>query len=89
MIGWVFTLVIAWHAILLLVLLVFALRAEDLLRRLIAFDALSVVFLSALTVLALHRRDTVYLDIGLVVAMLVFVQTVAAAQLIRRRSIPE
>lgn len=89
MIGWVFSLIIAWHAGLLLLLLVFALRTDDLLRRLMAFDALSVVFLSVLTVLAIHRRDTVYLDIGLVVAMLVFVQTVAAARLIRRRSIPE
>lgn len=89
MIGWIFTVTIIWHAALILVLLLFALRTDHLLRRLIAFDAVSVVFLSALTILAVHRRDTAYLDIALVVAMLVFVQTVAAARLIRRRSIPE
>lgn len=89
MIAWLFTLVIVWHAVLILVLLLFALRSDDLLRRLIAFDAVSVVVLSALTVLAVHRRETMYLDIALVLAMLIFVQTVAAARLIRRRSIPE
>lgn len=85
MLDWIFVPVMAWHAVLLLLLLVQAARAHGLLARLIAFDAASVVFLSALVVLAVERREPVYLEIALVLAMLVFVQTVAAGRLLERR----
>ena len=85
MLDWIFTTVMAWHAMLLLLLLVQAARARGLLARLISFDAASVVLLSALVVLAVERREPVYLEIALVLAMLVFVQTVAAGRLLERR----
>ena len=85
MLDWIFITVMGWHAALLLFLLVRAVRSRALLGRLIAFDAASVVFLSALIVLAAERRETVYLEIALVLAMLVFVQTVAMGRLLEQR----
>ncbi len=75
---------LVWHALLILALLVHAIRVRSACEKLIAFDGLSVVFLSALVFTALARNDPRLLDIGLVVAMLVFAQTVAAARLIAR-----
>ena len=86
MVEWVYALTMVWHAGLILLLLFHALRVRQAVVTLIAFDAVSVVFLSALVVLAAHRRDTLYLDIALVLAMLIFVQTVAAARLLERRN---
>lgn len=76
---------LVWHALLILALLVHAVRVRGACQKLIAFDGLSVVFLSALVFAALARDDPRFLDIALVVAMLVFGQTVAAARLIARR----
>ncbi len=77
---------LVWHALLILALLVHAVRARRASGKLIAFDGLSLVFLSALVFTALARDEPRYLDIALVVAMLVFAQTVAAARLIARRT---
>ena len=85
MLDWIFIPVMAWHAVLLLLLLVHAVRSDALLTRLIAFDTASLVFLSALIVIAIERREAAYLDIALVLAMLVFVQTVAAGRLLEQR----
>lgn len=82
---WIFEALLFWHAALLLLLLVQAARAEDLLTRLIGFDAGSVVLMSGLIVIAVERREAVYLDIALVLAMLVFVQTVAAGRFLEKR----
>lgn len=82
---WIFGGTMIWHAGLLLLLLVQAVRADDLLTRLIGFDAASMVLMSALVVIAVERREAVYLDIALVLAMLVFVQTVAVGRLLEAR----
>ena len=82
---WIFGSLLVWHAALLLLLLVQAARAGDLVSRLIGFDAASVVLMSALIVIAVERREAVYLDIALVLAMVVFVQTVAAGRLLETR----
>ena len=82
---WIFGALLVWHAALLLLLLVQAARADDLVSRLIGFDAASVVLMSALIVIAIERRHAVYLDIALVLAMVVFVQTVAAGRLLEAR----
>ncbi|HUF55780.1 MAG TPA: MrpF/PhaF family protein [Thermohalobaculum sp.] len=81
----IFGALLLWHAALLLLLLVRAARADDLLTRLIGFDAASVVLMSGLIVIAVERREAVYLDIALVLAMLVFVQTVAAGRFLEKR----
>lgn len=85
MLDWVLDLAIIWHAGLILLLLIHAVRAGKLADRIVAFDALSVVFVAALSVLAVRRQEACYLDIALVVATLGFVQTVALARLAERR----
>ncbi len=82
---WIFGFVLVWHAGLLMLLLVQTARAGDLLTRLISFDAASLVLMSGLIVIAIDRLEAVYLDIALVLAMLVFVQTVAASRLLEQR----
>jgi multisubunit Na+/H+ antiporter MnhF subunit len=85
MIFWLFQIVMVWHAVLILLLLLYALGTRKLVDRLIAFDALSIVFVAALSVVGIQRQETYYLDIALVIAMLGFVQTVAAVRLLERR----
>lgn len=85
MIDWIYYLVLVWHAALILPLLLYVLRAEDIADRVLAFDGLATVFVSAFAVLGLHRQEPFYFDIALVVAMIGFVQTVAAARLLEYR----
>jgi multisubunit Na+/H+ antiporter MnhF subunit len=87
MIGWLIDIAIIWHAGLILVLMIYAARAQRLVDRIVAFDALSIVFVVALSALAIRRQEAHYLDIALVVAMLGFVQTLAAARLVERRGL--
>lgn len=81
---WTFNLVLLTHAALILVLLVNTLRARKVVDQLIAFDALSVVSIAVLAVIGIHRQESPYLDIALVVAILAFVQTVAVVRLLER-----
>lgn len=85
MLDWVLDVAIIWHAGLILLLLIHAVRARKLADRIVAFDALSVVFVATLSVLAVRRQEGYYLDIALVIAMLGFVQTVAFSRLAERR----
>lgn len=89
MIGWVFAAIVVWHAILMLLLLFHAVRSREILGTLIAFDAVSLVLLSALIVLAAHRNEVSFLEIALVLALVVFAQTLAAARLLHARNIGE
>jgi multisubunit Na+/H+ antiporter MnhF subunit len=86
MLDWVFLLVVTWHASLILALLLFAVRAKRVVDRIVAFEVLSIVFVAVLAVVGIHRQKAFYLDIALVVAMLGFVQTVAAVRLAERRA---
>ena len=85
MLNWILDLTMAWHAGLILLLVVHAVRAQQLVQRIIAFDALSVVFVAALSVLAVRRQEGYYLDIALIIAMLAFIHIVAATRLAERR----
>lgn len=89
MIGWVFTVVMVWHAVLVLVLLVHVARSRRLATKLVAFDGVSLVLISALVMLSAHRGDVLFIEIGLVLAMLMFAQTVAVARLLRARRLVE
>lgn len=82
MIDWGFRLVLIWHAVLILLLLVHSVRTRQLMRRIVAFEALSVVFVSALVVLGLLRQEAHYFDIALLTAMLAFVQTIAVVRFV-------
>lgn len=86
---WVFALVMSWHAVLLLLLLVHAVRSRRLVHKLVAFDAVSLVLVSGLVVLSAHRGEVLYLEIALVLAMLAFAQTLAVARLLRERKVEE
>ncbi|MGF1627796.1 MAG: monovalent cation/H+ antiporter complex subunit F [Alphaproteobacteria bacterium] len=83
---WLFQLVMVWHALLIMMLLLYAMTTPRVIDRLVGFDALSIVFVAALSIVAIERRDPFYFDIALIVAMFGFVQTVAAARLLERRS---
>lgn len=82
---WIFQLVLAWHAGLILLLLLYTARVQDDIRRLVGFDALSIAFVSALIIVGLHRQAPYYMDIALVVGMLGFVQTLAAVRYVERQ----
>lgn len=86
MVEWIFDLFVVWHIVLIAILLFFARRTTDLVDRIVGFDALSLVFVSALAVIGTQRKEVFYFDIALVVAMLGFVQTVAAVRLLERRA---
>ncbi|HET7408607.1 MAG TPA: monovalent cation/H+ antiporter complex subunit F [Paracoccaceae bacterium] len=89
MVDWIFGAIMVWHAILMLMLLVHAVRSREIVATLIAFDAVSLVLLSALVVLAAHRREVSFIEIALVLALVVFAQTLAAARLLKIRRIGE
>ncbi len=89
MADWIFTLAMTWHAVLFVLLAVAAIRARGMLFKVIAFDAVSIVFISALVVLAAYRQEVRFLEIALVLAMLAFTQTLAAARLLTARRLVE
>lgn len=75
----VFFFALSWIALLVGLLLYRAARATRTTDRLIALDALSVMFVAALTVIAVERGLPGYLDVALMLALLGFTQTVAAS----------
>jgi multisubunit Na+/H+ antiporter MnhF subunit len=84
----VFQLVFGWQVVLIALLAFEAVRTRIVLRRVLALDTMALVFVAALAVIALERAEPDYLDLGLVVAMLGFAQTVAAARLESARENP-
>ena len=75
----VFSFAMSWIALLVALLLYRAVRATRTADRLLTLDALSVMFVSSLTVIAVERGAAGYLDVALMLALLGFTQTVAAA----------
>lgn len=86
MVGWTFEVALLWIAGLILMLMLYMLRTRGIADRVVGFDSLSTLFVAALAVVAVERRDAFYLDIAMVVAMLGFTQTVATVRLLERRS---
>ncbi len=77
--------VVLWDLALVGVLAIHTLRAPSIVDRTLSLDMLALVFVAALTTIAVHRQDGGYLDVALGVAMLAFVQTVSVARLVRSR----
>lgn len=75
----VFLFALSWIALLVGLLLYRAVRAERTTDRLVALDALSVMFVAALTCIAVERGQPGYLDVALMLALLGFTQTVSAS----------
>lgn len=78
----VFHVVLAWQVGLVAVLAVRGARARTLVGRAIALDVLALVFVAALAVVAVRRRQADYLDVALVLALLGFTQTIVTARYI-------
>lgn len=76
----VFYVAIGWLGVLAAVTVVLAARSRSLLSRILALDTLSLLLVAALVLFAHHRRTAAYLDAALVLALLSFVGTLAAAR---------
>lgn len=57
-------------------------RGENVIDRLIGADLIGTLILGALVLVALILRNSIYLDVGLVMAALGFISTVALAKYI-------
>lgn len=62
-----------------------AARTAHIARKLVALESLSYLLVTALVVLAVHRKEAGFLDIALAIAALGFIQTVAVARLVAGR----
>ena len=78
---WVFYVALVWLMGLLGVLVVLAARARSLLDVVLALDTLALVFVAVMGLFSAWRGITGYLDAALVLALVSYVQTVAATRL--------
>jgi multisubunit Na+/H+ antiporter MnhF subunit len=76
-----------WLATLLGILLVFAIVIRSALTRILALDTLTLVLIAFLALAAARDRSGYALDAALVVALLAFVGTIAAARYYSRGSL--
>jgi multicomponent K+:H+ antiporter subunit F len=76
-------------ALALLLTLVRLLRGPSVLDRLLALDTLYVLAMAVLIVLGIALRDSVYFEVGLLIAVFGFVGTVAASRYLLRGSVAE
>lgn len=67
-----------WLALLFAVLLVLIARSKSSLRRILAFDVLSLVIIGMLAIIAYGQDSVFYLDAALALALLAFISTIAA-----------
>ncbi|MEX2016735.1 MAG: monovalent cation/H+ antiporter complex subunit F [Candidatus Hydrogenedentales bacterium] len=81
----VFYTAIVWQLVLAAVLAAYMLRARDIVTRALVMDVLSLVTVAAVAIVGIRRNEPGYLDVALVLGMLSFVQTVAAARLAEKR----
>lgn len=79
---------IVWMSLLLAVVAWTAARAESQLARILAVDTLALLVITLLVLLAYARRSADYLDAALVLALLSFLGTLAAAEYARERDLP-
>ena len=68
------------HTALLTVVLWRVWRGENIIDRLMGADLLSTLTLSILVLLALLEKDSIYIDVGLSLAALGFIGTIALAK---------
>lgn len=69
-----------WMTVLLCVCVGFVLRSQSALVRIMALDTLTLVLVALLIVYSTTTRSPFYLDAALVLALLSFVSTIAAAR---------
>lgn len=76
----VYDLAVGWLAILLAASVGLVARRGSPAERILALDTLVLVLIGLLAVFALDRNESYYLDGGLVLALVAFVATLAAAR---------
>jgi len=81
----VFIIAMLWLMGLVALLIGFAARARRLAHQMVALDAIALVFIAALALVAIAQREPGYLDVALVLALLGFVQTVGIGRLVQGR----
>ena len=72
------TVAIVWLGVLFAVLVIVIARSQSSLQRILAFDALSLVMIGMLALIAYSQDSVFYLDAALVLALLAFISTIAA-----------
>lgn len=76
----VFYVAVAWMTGLLVVTVLFVIRAQSPMVRVLALDKLTLILTALLILLAAARRESYYLDAALGLALLSFLATLAASR---------
>ncbi|MCC6944732.1 MAG: hypothetical protein IT335_09145 [Thermomicrobiales bacterium] len=76
----VFSIATIWVAVLLVVCTMVMLRSRSGLVRVLALDTMALMFITMLVLFSDSRGVSWYLDVALVLALLSFISTVAAAR---------
>ncbi len=83
----VFYLAVAWMTVLLAVGVVAVIRLSSTAGRILALDMLTLILAALLVLYGVSERAAYYLDVALVLALLAFVGTLAAARYYGERKI--
>lgn len=81
----VFYIAIVWQLLLAMVLTLYTWRTRHIVNRILGLEVLAMLIVAAVACVAIQRDESGYLDVALVLAMLGFIQTVAAARLAELR----
>lgn len=76
----ILTIALAWMIVLLAVSAVTMLRAQRSYVRILALDTMTLILIGVLVLYAARQNEAYYLDAALILALLSFISTIAAAR---------
>ena len=76
----ILTIAVAWMIVLLAVSAVTMLRAQRSYVRILALDTMTLILIGVLVLYAARQNESYYLDAALILALLSFISTIAAAR---------
>lgn len=76
----ILTIAVAWMIVLLAVSAVTMLRAQRSYIRILALDTMTLILIGVLVLYAARQDESYYLDAALILALLSFISTIAAAR---------
>ena len=76
----ILTIAVAWMIVLLAVSAVTMLRAQRSYVRILALDTMTLIMIGVLVLYAARQNESYYLDAALILALLSFISTIAAAR---------
>ena len=76
----ILTIAVAWMIVLLAVSAVTILRAQRSYIRILALDTMTLILIGVLVLYAARQDESYYLDAALILALLSFISTIAAAR---------